>query len=107
MICTKERQFSTLSDALAVADRRNTQRALMFSPVTGYWCDAHDAYHVGHLNQGRHGDFGAALELSRQRAQIRSEIAVLDVVLRCVGHLPLVPETKNSVYSEIHTQRRV
>lgn len=95
MMCAKNRQFPTLSDAMEVADRRNTQRALMFSPVTGYWCDTHDAYHVGHLNQKRHGEFGAALELSRQRAQIRSEIAVLDVVLQCVGHLPLVPKMKD------------
>lgn len=84
--CDEKRRFLTLSDAMAVADYRNAQRALVFSPVAVYWCTGHDTYHVGHLKT-RDPNLAKVLESSRQRAEARSEIAAMDAALHCMDHL--------------------
>ena len=86
MRCDEKRRFLTLSDAMALADYRNAQRALVFSPVAAYWCTSHDTYHVGHLKTSD-PNMAKVLESSRQRAEARSKIAAMDAALRCMDHL--------------------
>ena len=71
---------------MAVADYRNAQRALVFSPVAAYWCTGHDTYHIGHLKT-RDPNMAKVLESSRHRAEVRSKIAAMDAALHCIDHL--------------------
>lgn len=67
--CFGKIRYSHFCDGVKAADQYNQSMALVWYPMTVYWCNPHQAYHKGHNRFLPITEQISFLEASRKRAQ--------------------------------------